>query len=75
MAKLFILVLLLCIIPYLVAIDPYPSFSTIDLPPGDFGPEPSALDPQGQGPYVAINDGRILKYQGPKVGFVDFAYT
>lgn len=75
MAKLSVLIIL-CFVPYLVvAIDPNSSFSKIDLPLGATGPESVAMDPNGEGPYVAINDGRVLKYLGPDLGFVDFAYT
>ncbi|KAL3512340.1 hypothetical protein ACH5RR_025057 [Cinchona calisaya] len=39
------------------------------------GPESMAFDSKGHGPYTGINDGRIVKYLGPKKGFVDFATT
>lgn len=39
------------------------------------GPEASAFDRKGGGPYTGIADGRIVKYQGPRVGFTDFAVT
>lgn len=39
------------------------------------GPEAFVFDSSGAGPYTGVSDGRILKYQGPNVGFVDFAYT
>ncbi|KAB1212743.1 Strictosidine synthase 1 [Morella rubra] len=42
---------------------------------GVFGPESLALDLKGGGPYTGASDGRILKYQGPNLGFKDFAYT
>ncbi|KAI7725153.1 hypothetical protein M8C21_013899, partial [Ambrosia artemisiifolia] len=45
------------------------------LPPSATGPESAAFDRAGEGPYVTVADGRILKWKGPTVGFVDFAYT
>ncbi|XP_071740758.1 protein STRICTOSIDINE SYNTHASE-LIKE 11-like [Rutidosis leptorrhynchoides] len=53
----------------------YTTFTKIMLPPGVTGPESAAFDLGGDGPYVTIADGRILKWLGPAVGFVDFAYT
>ncbi|KAM7475419.1 hypothetical protein LguiB_022662 [Lonicera macranthoides] len=54
---------------------PYSTFTSIQLPPGVTGPESVALDPLGGGPYVAVADGRVLKWLGPTIGFVDFATT
>ncbi|KAL3512344.1 hypothetical protein ACH5RR_025061 [Cinchona calisaya] len=39
------------------------------------GPESYAFELTGQGPYTGISDGRIIKYEGPQIGFVNFAYT
>ncbi|CAA7060545.1 unnamed protein product [Microthlaspi erraticum] len=39
------------------------------------GPESLAWDPQGEGPYVGVTDGRILKWRGLGLGWVEFAYT
>ncbi|KAL3512345.1 hypothetical protein ACH5RR_025062 [Cinchona calisaya] len=39
------------------------------------GPESFAFELTGHGPYSGLSDGRIIKYQGPEIGFVDFAYT
>ena len=60
-------------LPHLLPIDPYSKYTQLNLPPGSIGRESVALDRFNQGPYVGVSDGRILKYQGPTVGFVDFA--
>jgi sugar lactone lactonase YvrE len=39
------------------------------------GPESFAFDFSGNGPYTTVVDGRILKYQGPDIGFVEYAFT
>lgn len=46
---------------------------TIPLP--GVGPESLEFDSQGEGPYVGVTDGRILKWRGEELGWVDFAYT
>lgn len=46
---------------------------TIPLPAD--GPESLAWDPQGEGPYTGVVDGRILKWSGDDLGWVEFAYT
>ncbi|XP_049386690.1 protein STRICTOSIDINE SYNTHASE-LIKE 10-like [Solanum stenotomum] len=53
----------------------FPAFSKLQLPLRTIGPEAAAFDRKGGGPYTGIADGRIVKYQGPKVGFTDFAVT
>ncbi|KAM7505282.1 hypothetical protein LguiB_004186 [Lonicera macranthoides] len=42
---------------------------------GASGPESMAFDPAGEGPYTGVADGRILKWEGDKRGWVDFAVT
>lgn len=42
---------------------------------GGLGPESLAFDPNGEGPYTGVADGRILKWQGPALGWTDFAFT
>lgn len=46
---------------------------TIPLPVD--GPESIEWDPQGGGPYAAVVDGRILKWRGDDLGWVEFAHT
>ncbi|KAI3505607.1 hypothetical protein L1887_27740 [Cichorium endivia] len=53
----------------------YSTFNKLVLPLSVTGPESAAFDRGGKGPYVAVADGRILKWQGPTIGFVDFSYT
>lgn len=42
---------------------------------GAVGPESIAFDPNGEGPYTGVADGRILKWEGHSKGWVDFAVT
>ncbi|XP_062165724.1 protein STRICTOSIDINE SYNTHASE-LIKE 10 [Alnus glutinosa] len=42
---------------------------------GAVGPESLAFDPNGEGPYTGVADGRILKWQGDVRGWTDFAFT
>lgn len=39
------------------------------------GPESLAFDSQGRGPYSGVSDGRIVRYDGPELGWTTFAYT
>lgn len=39
------------------------------------GPESLAFDSQGRGPYTGVIDGRVLRYDGPEIGWSTFAYT
>jgi sugar lactone lactonase YvrE len=39
------------------------------------GPESLVFDSQGRGPYTGVSDGRILRYDGPELGWTTFAYT
>ncbi|KAL8230763.1 hypothetical protein R6Q57_000541 [Mikania cordata] len=55
----------------------YTRFSKLELPLGVTGPESAAFRRLilSEGPFTTVTDGRILKWQGPNIGFVDFAYT
>nr|XP_043612572.1 protein STRICTOSIDINE SYNTHASE-LIKE 12-like [Erigeron canadensis] len=56
----------------------YANFNKLELPQGVSGPESAAFRGVlifSVGPYTTVTDGRILKWLGPIVGFVDFAYT
>ncbi|KAK6116469.1 hypothetical protein DH2020_049762 [Rehmannia glutinosa] len=66
------LLLLFCL-PNRALADGFRSFKMIPLP--SHGCEAYAFDSDNGGPYTGLNDGRIVKYQGPKIGFVDFATT
>ncbi|KAA8541116.1 hypothetical protein F0562_025085 [Nyssa sinensis] len=49
------------------------SFQKLPLPAP--GPESFAFDLAGGGPYTTIADGRIVKYQGPNTGFVEYGIS
>ncbi|KAK4399774.1 putative serine/threonine-protein kinase PIX7 [Sesamum angolense] len=49
------------------------SFKKLQLPA--VGSESYAFDSHNVGPYTGLNDGRIVKYEGPEAGFVEFATT
>lgn len=42
---------------------------------GAIGPESLIFDPNGDGPYTGVADGRILKWLGDGRGWSDFAVT
>ncbi|KAI7986411.1 hypothetical protein LOK49_LG14G00312 [Camellia lanceoleosa] len=53
----------------------FPSFFYRLQLPSATGPESLAFALKGEGPYTGVADGRILKYGGPNIGFVEFATT
>uniref|UniRef100_A0A0C9S694 TSA: Wollemia nobilis Ref_Wollemi_Transcript_15323_1461 transcribed RNA sequence n=1 Tax=Wollemia nobilis TaxID=56998 RepID=A0A0C9S694_9CONI len=42
---------------------------------GAVGPESLAFDNEGRGPYTGISDGRVLRWDGPQLGWTHFAVT
>ncbi|MCD7468663.1 hypothetical protein HAX54_007055 [Datura stramonium] len=63
--------ILLNVSPYLI----HCAFSPLRLPLRTFGPDSAAFDTTGGGPYTGVGDGRVVKYQGPNIGFTQFAIT
>ncbi|KAF8378502.1 hypothetical protein HHK36_029844 [Tetracentron sinense] len=51
------------------------SYDRLQLPSPVLGPEALAFDCDGEGPYTGVSDGRVLKWQGSSLGFVNFAIT
>ncbi|KAI5061829.1 hypothetical protein GOP47_0022368 [Adiantum capillus-veneris] len=43
--------------------------------PDFLGPESLAFDVHGKGPYTGVADGRIMRWNGPKDGWTEFAHT
>ncbi|XP_061348793.1 protein STRICTOSIDINE SYNTHASE-LIKE 12-like [Gastrolobium bilobum] len=70
-AVLGIFISLLCS-PSIVASDRL--LDRLFLPSSLTGPESLAFDSIGGGPYTGVSDGRILKYENPNSGFVEFAH-
>ncbi|CAN4095359.1 unnamed protein product [Withania somnifera] len=62
-------------IAYSQILPPPLPFTRLQLPLRTVGTEASAFDLTGNGPYTSVADGRVLKYQGPRFGFTDFATT
>ena len=50
-------------------------YEKLELPSGVSSPESVAFDCKGEGPYTGTSDGRILKWQGSKRGWKEFAIT
>lgn len=50
-------------------------YQQIPVPSGLIGPESLAFDCKGEGPYTGLSDGRIFKFEGPKRGWREFAFT
>lgn len=38
-----------------------------------FGPESLEFDPEGQGPYAGLADGRVVRWMGENIGWETFA--
>ncbi|KAI3521875.1 hypothetical protein L1887_11350 [Cichorium endivia] len=72
---LFVFIIFLCVIETFVSAQ-FTNFNKLVLPSGVTGPESAAFGGLlVNGPFTTVTDGRIMKWQGPAVGFVDFAYT
>lgn len=54
--------------------DVFPSAKVVNLT-GASGPESLAFDPAGEGPYVGVADGRVLKWRGESLGWTNFTHT
>nr|AEY82399.1 strictosidine synthase [Vinca minor] len=65
--------LLLLLSSSLVLSSPILKVILIDTP--SYAPNSFTFDSTNKGFYTAVQDGRILKYQGPNSGFIDFAYA
>ncbi|XP_061992839.1 protein STRICTOSIDINE SYNTHASE-LIKE 10-like [Rosa rugosa] len=50
-------------------------YHQLELPYNVVGPESVAFDCRGEGPYVGVSDGRILKWEEPHNGWREFGYT
>ncbi|GER51507.1 pectin lyase-like superfamily protein, partial [Striga asiatica] len=72
MAPIFLLILISCL-PNSPLANALHSFKRLQLPSP--GCEAYAFDSDNGGPYTGLNDGRIVKYQGPNAGFVEYATT
>ncbi|GMI76750.1 strictosidine synthase 2 [Hibiscus trionum] len=51
------------------------SFNKLQLPRNAAGPEGMAFELRTGHFFTGVADGRILKYQGPTIGFVDFGFA
>ncbi|KAK8990883.1 hypothetical protein V6N11_028839 [Hibiscus sabdariffa] len=51
------------------------SFTRLQLPRNAAGPEAMAFELRTGHFFTGVADGRILKYQGPSTGFVDFGFA
>ncbi|CAL5442094.1 unnamed protein product [Camellia sinensis] len=61
--------------PHIVLSNEFPSFFYwLQLPSGT-DPESLAFALKGEEPYTGVADGRILKYEGLNIGFLEFATT
>ncbi|KAL1068631.1 hypothetical protein V6Z11_D12G210100 [Gossypium hirsutum] len=81
MACIISLTKLINIFPIFIFVSCFPplmlsqSFRSLQLPPKVTGPESIAFEFGTSRFYVGVADGRILQYNGPRVGFRDFGFT
>ncbi|KAM3194927.1 hypothetical protein ACQJBY_071152 [Aegilops geniculata] len=79
--SLAVLLLVFCISPSTAAAAAVPSIDAtwtrhLPLPRGLLrGPESVAFDAKGQGPYSGVSDGRVLKWNGNKLGWSTYTYN
>ncbi|XP_062193158.1 protein STRICTOSIDINE SYNTHASE-LIKE 10-like [Phragmites australis] len=52
-----------------------PGLVVMTLPEPVSGPESLAFDSRGRGPYSGVSDGRVLRWQGRRQGWTEFAYN
>ncbi|KAM3336004.1 hypothetical protein ACQJBY_030149 [Aegilops geniculata] len=72
-----LLILVLLLMPGALAATSFDASQSqqLPLPRGTVhGPESVAFDGLGQGPYSGVSDGRILKWNGEKLGWTTYAY-
>ncbi|XP_019225447.1 PREDICTED: protein STRICTOSIDINE SYNTHASE-LIKE 12-like [Nicotiana attenuata] len=74
MIGIFLVLIFSSSFAYSTQLPPLP-FKKLQLPLQTVGPDSTAFDLKGNGPYTSVADGRVLKYQGPNIGFIDFATT
>lgn len=53
---------------------PNPTFTKLLLP-NAVGPASFAFERSGGGPITSVNNGRLLKYQGPSTGFTPYGFV
>ncbi|XP_037464851.1 protein STRICTOSIDINE SYNTHASE-LIKE 10-like [Triticum dicoccoides] len=79
--SLAVLLLIFCFSPSTAAAAGVPSIDAtrtrhLPLPRGLLrGPESVAFDAKGQGPYSGVSDGRVLKWNGDKLGWSTYTYN
>ena len=60
---------------HLIEYKPTDSEIIIPVADGAVGPESFAFDPNGEGPYTGVSDGRIIKWLANQSTWIDFAFT
>ncbi|CAN1152123.1 Protein STRICTOSIDINE SYNTHASE-LIKE 10 [Linum perenne] len=63
----------LVFLSFLVVCNGAYNLQKFDLGGGVDGPESIAFDCKGQGPYVGVSDGRILKWHSTQLGWLEFS--
>ncbi|KAG8383115.1 hypothetical protein BUALT_Bualt05G0151200 [Buddleja alternifolia] len=73
MVQIMLIIFFFFFFQYIAPAQSYHSFKSFKLP--SIGSEAYAFDSKNGGPYTGLNDGRIVKYHGPELGFQEFAST